>query len=747
MTFVYPLLLGGLLLVGIPVLLHLIMRQKPKRLPFPAMRFLLQRHRTNQRRLKLRHLLLLALRMLLLAAICLALARPKIFSERLHISTDQPVWAVMIFDTSYSMEYTVAGRNRLDEAKKRSLEVLEELPQGSRVAVLDTGEAGGEWLSASMARQRIAGLELKAANSPITVQLTPAYEMLAKLSDETDNPEEVALRFLYVFSDRTEACWNDTHVENLQRLRDRIPAPGVQTIFVDVGVDNPTHVALAELKLPKTVVAANEKMLIQATVQATGTSCDTELICRIDDKDPVQRIPVALEPGQRRIFSFDRRGLAPGMHQAEISLATKDALPSASTRFVTFEVQAPRQVLLISDNVRDVRTWKTALESQDVFKCDLTSTAETKELYPDKLAKYKAICLLNVAKPDRNQSDLWDKLWVYVQKGGGLAVIPGGNEMDPDSYNSVAAQKLMPGKLEKVVKVPEPGAVWVALSYQHSIMTPFAEWSKGGNVDFLQPGAEPGALRYWEVTPKPDHDAFVIVSYADKKPALVETLFNPEKVHGRVLLFTTPLDDTHIGASERNAAGEPTYWNNYNQGTSFYLVLALETIGYLARDPKGGFFNYDCGQTVTIPVPGTHRFPTYTVQGPGLSSSEAIVPRADDQTELALSKAVNPGNFKVYGAEGGKPMAWFSLNLPPLECQLTRVPAERIEALFGPKALLPLDSKTSMHDALQNHWNQPVELLPWLMILVLLVLAVENLLANKFYRREPPEEEQTEGAA
>ena len=105
MTFVHPLLLGGLALVGIPILVHLIMRQKPKQLPFPAFRFLLQRHRTNQRKLQLRHLLLLALRMLLLAAICLALARPKVFSDRLNLSSDRPAAVAMVFDTSYSMEY------------------------------------------------------------------------------------------------------------------------------------------------------------------------------------------------------------------------------------------------------------------------------------------------------------------------------------------------------------------------------------------------------------------------------------------------------------------------------------------------------------------------------------------------------------------------------------------------------------------------------------------------------------------
>ena len=67
MTFVYPLLLGGLLLAGLPVLLHFITRQKPKTLPFPAFRFLMQKRRQSTRKLRLRQFLLLLLRMALIA--------------------------------------------------------------------------------------------------------------------------------------------------------------------------------------------------------------------------------------------------------------------------------------------------------------------------------------------------------------------------------------------------------------------------------------------------------------------------------------------------------------------------------------------------------------------------------------------------------------------------------------------------------------------------------------------------------
>src|SRR5437660_4904953 len=165
MTFIFPLMLGGAILAGIPILLHLIMRQKPKRLLFPAFRFLLQRHRTNQRKLKLRQLLLLALRVLLIAALCLALARPKIFSSRLGIGGERPVAAVLIFDTSLSMGYVAGGKDRLEAAKKRALELLDELPEGSKLAILDTAEPGAEWLpSVSFGRERIADLKLRPAN-------------------------------------------------------------------------------------------------------------------------------------------------------------------------------------------------------------------------------------------------------------------------------------------------------------------------------------------------------------------------------------------------------------------------------------------------------------------------------------------------------------------------------------------------------------------------------------------------------
>lgn len=76
MTFLHSGLLAALALTAVPVLLHLLLRQKPKRIDFPALRLVQSRTKRSTKRLRLRHLSLLALRVLLIAGMVFAAARP-----------------------------------------------------------------------------------------------------------------------------------------------------------------------------------------------------------------------------------------------------------------------------------------------------------------------------------------------------------------------------------------------------------------------------------------------------------------------------------------------------------------------------------------------------------------------------------------------------------------------------------------------------------------------------------------------
>ncbi len=721
--FIHPILLGGTALVVVPVLLHLIMRQKPKRLLFPAFRFLQQRAKTNQRKLRLRHLLLLLARMALIALICLALARPRAFSDRFTLGDDRPSACVMVIDTTPSMEYTIAGQSRLEEAKRRALELLNELPPNSRVAIIPTHEAVGEWLpSVAVARERINELSTRASGGPITSALAFAYRLFADLDHDASQSEGDPLgRILYVFSDRTRASWDVGRVPDLKQQLERLGPPAVRSAFIDVGTDKPINVSISSCEVTPQAVPANFPVTIRATVTATGQGCDTELLFRIAGDNATDRQGVKLDAGGTQNFEFTRKGLKPGFYQAEMSLATSDALIADNVRYLTFEVRGPRQILAITDDDDFAIFWRMAVDLQGWFTCDVRAPGQV--INVEDLRPYQVVCLLSTRKPG---DGLWAMLARYVEDGGHLAVIPGRDDVMVSDYNSDAAQKLLPGRLEDApIKVEAAlGLPWRMSdpARRHPILAKFREWDQMG-VEFMQ--RPPGVNRYWNVTGPAEN---VLIRYAgkDSHAALLERVADKGK-GGKVLMFTTPLDD-------RRKFNEAP-WNDFLNPPSFYVSIANETLRYLVGDLDGFTLNYICGQPVIVSLPLSPRFPEYTLNGPGITGSDVRLPRDEAAADLRVTLTHTPGNFTVSGGN----RQWYtrySLNSPPGEFILDRAAVEEIEGLMGPSSVVPVAANQPLTQVMEDRMRQPMELFPYLMVLLLLILALENLLANRFYRRE-----------
>jgi hypothetical protein len=804
---------------------------------------------------------LLALRIFLIVAICLALARPKLFDiGGFSFSDNRPVAAVFLFDTSPSMAYTTSDQaTRLEDAQKRGLELLAELPEGSKIAILDTSDLptpkesgqsvrGRHWaLTREEARERIQALKVAPGGVSITHRLDGAYRLLADLALNKSEPEAAKLpRLLVVFSDRTRAAWDSGRMPNLHEVSDQVsplleglqqargnipnlqsllkelrqqmppaegrdypeqplldsldklvdwipglgpddmpPNPdlskvittvrrqtrevlkslptedeapkakeyrgrlvralhgnlaelgGVLPLFIDVGVDKPIDLAIVDLELPanfdggrRQVFGADEKFDIVAHVQAIGKDYDDMTLTLKVDKGKQQTRPVAVKANERASVRFqldaNELKLQPGPHQVEVRLNQKaDQLPFDDVRFLTFAVREPRKVLVLADNQERagelMKTFET-IEKFFGYHADLHMPSDRPNL-----GGYKAVFLLSLSKPDET---LWKDLYAFAKEGHGVCIIPPDKADDLPSYNKGPAQDVMPAVLTTLRSAGDPGRSEGGLTwkfaeaniYQHPIFAPFKKWRNLGIEDRQ-------TFQFWQLTDLKKSQVLVNYKEPAKKnetPALVERRVGKE---GKVVLFTTLLDYT-----------TPTIWNNFAQNYA-YLVFVTEATKYLAGNPDNVNLNVLSGEMVMVDIPGAPRYPEYVLRRDGAYDK---FPVGEQQTSVPTRQTV-PGNYVVEG--GGKVLAGFSVNLPADESNLARVPPEEIQALMGLDAVVPIDRRANIRDALQGHWSQPIELFPFLMILLLLVLAVENLLSNKFYRREPGEEENKEPAS
>ena len=132
MTFAHPAFLLGCLAALIPLLVHLFDRRRPRHVPFGAISFVLKSHKRTASRLKLKRLLLYALRTLILLALPVALARPEWKRDSVIAAASLgPAATAIVFDGSLSMRWSDGTSNferARDEAKAAVRELAPEEP-------------------------------------------------------------------------------------------------------------------------------------------------------------------------------------------------------------------------------------------------------------------------------------------------------------------------------------------------------------------------------------------------------------------------------------------------------------------------------------------------------------------------------------------------------------------------------------------------------------------------------------------
>lgn len=793
MTFLNLSLLAGVGLIAIPIVLHLIMRRQPKQFEFPALRFVKRRQFANTQRLQLRHWLLLALRCAAVAMAALALARPSVATAALGswlvagglalaalfvvvlwlvaLSRDlsrlwaigllslaglvllgsgvfafsawrgasgallgdeeAPVAAAIILDTAPHMQYRHDNHTRLEVAQETADWLIQQLPADSEVAIVDTSSSQSAFaVDLAAASKSAKRFQIGALARPLPEVLDRALGLLKQ--------SEKQRREIYVLSDLTSAAWS---VEQAQSWSQRWAeaAKEVAVYVVDVGIDDVKNASLAELRLSGEALPRGAELSIETSVGSRGLSEPRTLEVSFDVPDPTLPViendklvlpktivrdseGVQLESGQSAPARFKLPVMPPGVHHGSVRILGEDGLPLDDVRYFTVEIEEPRPVLIAAGPNSGAREFAEAIAPQALrdrgetrFSGDVIAQAD---LATVELDKYEAVCILD---PEPLSPDVWNRLNNYVRSGKGLAIFLGSHAEPIDAFNEPAVRELLGGRLGGPLKQPArtPGDVFLApSSLNHPIFALYRGMSTSVPWDRFP------VYYYWPLDQLAG-DTRVVATFSDRKPAIVETSLGS----GRVLLFTTPAAEPPQRPNQRQS------WNELWSGEDAWpwFVLINESLRYVARLGEGRL-NYLAGETVVLQNDAQRHPQTY----------QAFTPNGEVQTVAARDDAVTirfndrPGTYRLRGNADGPVVRGFSSNLPPTATDLARLPVTELDELLGEDRYQLARNREEIHRVVgQQRVGQ--EMYPYVILLLAAALALEQLLANRFYRGEREE--------
>ena len=140
MNFLQPLALIALPLMLLPVIIHLINQQRHRTVPWAAMMFLMTAKRMSKGMARLRHILILLMRTLAIAALIFAISRPLSGGWLGSIGLAKPDVTMVLLDRSASMETQnlQAGESKRSTALKRLAQLLEQGDYGAHLILIDS---------------------------------------------------------------------------------------------------------------------------------------------------------------------------------------------------------------------------------------------------------------------------------------------------------------------------------------------------------------------------------------------------------------------------------------------------------------------------------------------------------------------------------------------------------------------------------------------------------------------------------
>lgn len=696
MQFLNQILLAGFAAAAIPIIIHLLNRRRFKRVPWAAMRFVQISLQRNQRRMELEDIILLLIRILLLALLAFALARPAVNWLRANFLGSSTVATTIILDRSGSM----AADGRFDLAKQAATNTIDALPDGSAAAVLltaDSADAGifEPTLDLRLARSTISDATL----SDRPTDLLPAVEKALEILNRGSAIEKE----LVLITDGQAEGWNQFE-PILKRLAD---ASDTQLNIILVGSENPitSNLGISELRQVSALTPVGQALRFEIAVTNYGDMEASSVAVTLDIDNTPAGDPFVIDKlpaGETQNVTLFAKLSTPGYHRATASLPG-DAMPADDRRTIILRAADGIEILLV-----DGQPGSDPLSSETFFIGNAlvpvppdfadkffikTRTVTLADLDPSTFANQTAVVLANVADLP---ADTITALTAYVRRGGGLIIFPGTNTNSTNFSN--ALQELLPATLGDQLEGP---LTLQASGFDHSIT---ALWDDPGSGSL----ADSTFLRAFTLTPL--ENTRTVLRFNDGNPAITERDIGL----GKVFLFASTAD---------------TEWNNLPVRPAF-LPLTHRLLGAIIA-------RHETGLNIPAGTPFSHRLTSELAGKEAIITTvdkQSTVQTLDDQATINYPKTDRAGAYEVSIADPPT-LLQFAAQPDPRESHLEPLSPQQQERIGQHASLINYTSSTELREVLTRK-RSGAELWVVLVIAAIALAVLEMALAQWFSREK-----------
>jgi hypothetical protein len=687
MNFLFPLFLIGLAGLAVPVLLHLIQRERKRVVEFPSLMFLRRIPYRSVRRRRIRHWLLLALRLAALLLVVAAFARPFVRQPAGAAALSSgPRELVVLLDRSYSMGYG----DRWDRARAAARNAVESLASGDRGSlVLFSTSAHAEPRSSPDRGQLLAAIDAAKPGSGAT-RLGPALKVAQSIVAASTMPR----REVVLISDFQKIGWRR---DDAVRLPD-----GTAVTPVSVSREDAGHVSVSSVSFQRTSFSGQQRVGVTAAIANRGAEplSAYDVALEIDGRQ-VATAQVDLPPRASAAVTFPPFTLNAPNTRGTVR-AAPDALPADNVfHFALSPAQPVPVVIAEREGPGDPSLYLSrALAIGDAPRFDV-KVGPLEQAAIDRLRGRAVLVLNDTAAGPSNVAAIRR----FVEDGGGLLIVSGDRGEWP-----AAMADLLPALPGDIVDRNAPRAgILATIDFSHPVFEPFRAPHSG---DF-------SSARFFRYRQLGVADASQVVArFDDGTVALAERRVGA----GRVMVWTSTFD---------------TYWNDLALKPVF-LPFVHGAIRHLSQYVEQAPW-LTVGQVLD---PASLR-PADVIRRSGTAADLRALTPSGAQVRLHAKapqalELTEQGFYEIRANDDASERAVVAVNLDPVESDLTAIdPKEVVAAISGRAGGGP--SEVALAELTPADQERRLSLWWYLLMAALALLAVETVMSNRLSRKNEKE--------